>query len=324
MPFKADRALQLLDRARQNGRLGHAYLITGPKEAQLEAFATRVLNLVTGQRQKALADWKQQGVVLVAPESKSRRIKIETMRELEHMLNLKAGPLGQKFGVIIDAERMTTEAQNAFLKTLEEPPPGTLLLLLTGKPDELLPTTLSRVIEIDLIAEEGARQFSEHERKLLALLEAQARRPSASLATALGLKAAFEEVLDDLREDIEEEAGEGFAKEKEHYQKTTDSSAYLKDQEEKVKARIEASYLHQRDAMLELLLAWMGDVVRHKVGAESFDLLEYVEATRAVAERSTISEATRRLRMLNKLERHLHTNVNEALALEVCFTQAFG
>jgi DNA polymerase-3 subunit delta' len=91
-----------------------------------------------------------------------------------------------------------------------------------------------------------------------------------------------------------------------------------------MKALVEASYLHQRDAMLELLLAWMGDVVRHKVGAESFDLPEYLEATRAIAERSTIQEATQRLRTLNKLERHLHTNVNEALALEVCFTQAFG
>ena len=324
MPFKADRALQLIDRARQNGRLGHAYLITGPKESNLEAFATRVLNLIMGQKQRELVDWAQQGAVIVAPESKSRRIKIETMRELEHMLNLKAGPLGQKFGVIIDAERMTTEAQNAFLKTLEEPPPNTLLLLLTSKPDELLPTTLSRVIEIDLIPETGARHYSEHEKKLLALLEAQAKGAKASMATALSLKAAFEEVLDELREDIEEDAGDDFAKEKEHYQKTTDSSSYLKGREEKMKALVEASYLHQRDAMLELLLSWMGDVVRHKVGAEHFDLPEYLEATRAIADRSTVQEAMHRLRTLNTLERHLHTNVNEALALEVCFTQAFG
>jgi len=65
-------------------------------------------------------------------------------------------------------------------------------------------------------------------------------------------------------------------------------------------------------------------VVRHKVGAEHFDLPEYLEATRAIADRSTVQEAMHRLRTLNKLERHLHTNVNEALALEVCFTQAFG
>ena len=103
-----------------------------------------------------------------------------------------------------------------------------------------------------------------------------------------------------------------------------DFNTRLKGREEKMKALVEASYLHQRDAMLELLLSWMGDVVRHKVNAEHFDLPEYLEATRAIAERSSIQEAMRRLRTLNKLERHLHTNVSEALALEVCFTQAFG
>jgi len=49
----------------------------GPKEARLEASA-RVLNLVAGQTLRELGDWKHQGVVIVAPESKSRRIKIET------------------------------------------------------------------------------------------------------------------------------------------------------------------------------------------------------------------------------------------------------
>lgn len=331
MPFKADRALQLVDRARQHGRLGHAYLITGPKEADLEAFATRVLNLLTGERLASLQDWRQLGAVFLEPNSKARRIIIgkhdqeeNTVRFFNRVLNMTSLAIGGKFGIIIDAERMTTEAQNAFLKTLEEPPPNTLLLLLTSKPDELLPTTLSRVIEIDLLPEVGARCYTEHEKKLLALLEAQAQGAKASMATALSLKAAFEAVLDEVREDIEEDAGEDFAKQKEHYQKTTDSSSYLKGREEKMKALVEANYLHQRDAMLELLLSWMGDVIRHKVGAEHFDLPEYLHATRAVAEHSSLQEAMRRLRTLTKLERHLHTNVSEALALEVCFTQAFG
>ncbi len=324
MPFKADRALAMLQRAQQNQRLGHAYLISGPKEANREAFATRVLNFVSGQKQRDLEGWAQLGVPIVCPESKSRRIKIESMRGLEHAMHMRTGSDGFKFGVVVDAERLTVEAQNAFLKTLEEPPPGALLLLLTGKPEELLPTTLSRVIEIELIPEEGARQFSEHEKKLLALLEAQAQRPSGSMAAALNLKAAFEEVLDEMREDIEEEAEEDFDKEKEHYQKTTDSSSYLKGREEQMKALIEATYLHQRDALLELLLSWMGDIIRHKVGGEFLDLPEYAQATRAVADKLSMEEATRRLRMLNKLEQHLHTNVNENLALEVCFIQAFG
>src|SRR6187402_3286961 len=159
MPFKADRAIAMLEGAMKNHRLGHAYLISGPNEARRDVFATRVLNLVSGQQHKDLEAWAQQGIPIVCPESKSRRIKIESMRGLEHAMHMRTGPDGFKFGVIVDAERMTTEAQNAFLKTLEEPPPGALLLMLTGKPAELLPTTLSRVLEIELIPEDGARQF---------------------------------------------------------------------------------------------------------------------------------------------------------------------
>ena len=324
MPFKADRGIELMKRAIQLDRLAHAYLISGPKEANREDFASRILNLIAGENCKSLDDWAHQGYPIISPESKSRRITIETMREMERMINLKAGPSGHKFGVIVDAERMTIQAQNAFLKTLEEPPPGTVLLLLTGKPQELLPTILSRVIEMPLLPESGARKYSDHERKVLALLEKHAKLNTSSMSIALGLKAGFEEVMDALRDDIEGEAEEDFEKEKEMYGKTTDSSAYLKGKEEHMKALIEATYLQQRDAMLDLLLAWMGDIVRHKVGAEFFDLLEYSHATKQAADRWSIDEASRRLRTLRKLEQHLHTNVSENLALEVGFIEAFG
>jgi len=72
---------------------------------------------------------------------------------------------------------MTTEAQNAFLETLEEPPPDALLLSLTSKPDELLPTTLSRVIEMTC-CQKLVRADTEHERKLLALLKARPIGPA--------------------------------------------------------------------------------------------------------------------------------------------------
>ena len=324
MPFKAERGLELMRRAIALKRLGHAYLISGPKEANREKFATQVLNLIAGSRHESLEGWAHEGYPIISPESKSRRITIETMREMERMIHLKAGPSGHKFGVIVDAERMTIQAQNAFLKTLEEPPPGTVLLLITGKPEELLPTILSRVIEMPLLPESGARHYSDHERKLLALLERHSKLTSSSMSIALGLKSGFEEVMDAMRGDIEEEAGDDFEKEKELYGKTTDSAAYLKGKEEHMKALIEASYLQQRDAMLDLLLAWMGDIVRHKVGAEHLDLVEYSQATKAAGDRWTIEEASRRLRALRRLETHLHTNVSETLALEVGFIEAFG
>ena len=47
-------------------------------------------------------------------------------------------------------------------------------------------------------------------------------------------------------------------------------------------------------------------------------------ATRTLAERWAPAETTKRIRVLRQLEQHLHTNVNEGLALEVAFIQAFG
>lgn len=330
MPFKTDHAMDLLRRARSLNRLGHAYLITGPKEADREGFAAAFLNLAADARLRSLDEWEKNGVVVLRPQSKSRRItigedghEVGTIRFLERELNMTTGPGGNKFGVILDAERMMPQAQNAFLKTLEEPPPRTLLLLLTSQPQQLLDTIRSRVIEIPLLPPVGERAFTKSEQGLLAMLEKASERPAGSVATALALKKAFEEILEELHETIKEDLEEVFEKEQEHYKQTTDG-AWLKQREEQVEAQIEATYLQQRDALMDLLLSWMGDVARQNVGAEYLDLPKYQEATRRLAERWGPDETWRRLAVLRKLEQHLHTNVNENLALEVAFISAFA
>jgi DNA polymerase-3 subunit delta' len=330
MPFKPEHALSLITRAQKLGRLAHAYLITGPRGTDSEGFAAQVMSLVTAARHDNLDAWSQEGAIILRPQSKSRRIKVGddaddvgTIRYLERMIHRTTGPGGYKLGVIVDAERMNEQAQNAFLKTLEEPPPRTLLLLLTGQPGQLLPTIRSRVIEIALLPPGGARHYTEHEEKLLAVLKKLTTRKEGSISAALGLKADFQSILEELHGDIKEEQEDEFEKEQDHYKQTTDGT-WLKQREEQVTAQIEATYLQQRDALMDLMLAWMGDVARQQVGAEHLDLPEYAEATAALAQRWDPTETTKRLRTLRKLESHLHTNVNEGLALEVGFIQAFG
>jgi DNA polymerase-3 subunit delta' len=330
MPFKAEHALTLITRAQKLGRLAHAYLITGPRGADCEGFAAQVMSLVTAAQHQDLDSWSQEGAIILRPQSKSRRIRVGddaedvgTIRYLERMIHRTTGPGGYKLGVIVDAERMNEQAQNAFLKTLEEPPPRTLLLLLTSHPGQLLPTIKSRVIEIPLLPPTGARKFTPHESKLLAVLEKLTRNKEASISTALGLKTDFQGILEELHGDIKDEQEDEFEKEQDHYKQTTDGS-WLKQREEQVTAQIEALYLQQRDALMDLLLAWMGDVARQQVGAEHLDLPDYAKATAALAERWGPEETTKRMRTLRQLESHLHTNVNEGLALEVGFIQSFG
>ena len=71
-----------------------------------------------------------------------------SIRALIHFLRLQSFQGRYKIAVVADAHRMTAGAANAFLKTLEEPPPRTLIMLLTTNADGLLPTILSRCEQV--------------------------------------------------------------------------------------------------------------------------------------------------------------------------------
>ena len=326
MSFKFATALSLLQRARERGRLGHAYLITGPKEADLPAFASKALNLVSGRNLPELAAWEEKrDALVVRPGSKSRRITIDAIREdVEPFLHVTSSGAEHRFCVFEDAERMTEQAQNAFLRTLEDPPPRTLFLLLSTQPETFLETILSRVIRIPLMPEQ-ARKLSEAERQLVTLLSELAGRNSDSLAAAMSLRKAFEDILETVHDRLTKQFESAFEEEKKHFKQTTDvDSAWLKDREAEADAAIESNYRQERDALMELLLAWLGDVLRHQVGVERLDLPEYAAATRALAARWETPVVSRRIKELRRLHSNLHTNVQEGLALEAAFIAAFA
>ncbi len=158
--------VESLGRAARNGRLAHAYLIHGDQAETRAAFAVFVAQTAvcpetaktgfpcgTCRECRRLADGSHPELHTLRPEGKAFQIKVgdvtrpevNTARWFEEQFYLTStGTAGKKIGIIYEAERMNEEAQNAFLKTLEEPPPATLFLLLTGHPEHLLPTTRSR------------------------------------------------------------------------------------------------------------------------------------------------------------------------------------
>lgn len=84
--------------------------------------------------------------ILTIESEAGKAIGIETIRELEQFLSLKV-PSKQAYNraiIIADAHQMTTEAQNAFLKTLEEPPRGTIIIMTATDVQAVLPTIRSR------------------------------------------------------------------------------------------------------------------------------------------------------------------------------------
>jgi DNA polymerase III subunit delta' len=79
-----------------------------------------------------------------ATKAPSKEIKIDQIRALADFMNVSTHRQGMRVIVLYPAEALNTAAANALLKTLEEPPPSTMFLLVSNSLDRLLPTILSR------------------------------------------------------------------------------------------------------------------------------------------------------------------------------------
>ena len=148
-----ERAIGILQAHQQAGRLAHAYCLTGEegigKAALVRALAEELL-LGEGQpsRLEVHPDYWE--------DDRTDAISIDDIRfhpergaqahdqSLQQFLSLKPFVASSRVALLANAERMTEAAQNCLLKTLEEPPPNTVLVLTTAYPDHLLPTCLSR------------------------------------------------------------------------------------------------------------------------------------------------------------------------------------
>src|SRR5205809_3614619 len=223
MAFARTTALEFLRRAYEQNRLAHAYLITGPPASGKEVLAAELASLVNGTPANDVFSAKAREIFIARPESKSRRIVTAQIRALEHALQMRAANGRRKVAIIPDADRLQTEAANAFLKTLEEPPKNSLLLLLSALPEALPETILSRCIEIPL-APDGKRQNKAEEEKLVKLLQQTAREPSWSIQYAYRLAQKFQHLLRSMREQIQRETDQAFKHEQARYKDSTDGT----------------------------------------------------------------------------------------------------
>jgi DNA polymerase-3 subunit delta' len=144
------------------GRLAHGLIIHEDPGAGGREFACWVAQRVNcrersrapcGECQECrwIAAGQHPDVTLIAPEGDSVQIVIEQVRALVADLALTAHGSGYKVVILTPAEAMNPNAANALLKTLEEPPPRTLLLLVTSQPSRLLPTLRSRCSRLRLV-----------------------------------------------------------------------------------------------------------------------------------------------------------------------------
>lgn len=144
-------AYALISRAIDADRVAGGYLVCGDVKGGCMELADMVLARLFPDGKAQVAARIHPDVVYLEPEGRSRTIHAGSMRErLVEPMSSTAFSGGWKAGVVVGADRMEDAAANAFLKSLEEPTPRTLYLLLTDRPDMILPTIASRTQRIDL------------------------------------------------------------------------------------------------------------------------------------------------------------------------------
>ena len=321
MAFSAEQALTLLRKAQANDRLAHAYLITGPVGCGTREVAAGLTGILVGDTADPL---KHADVHIAEPESKSRRITIEQVRELERSLQMRSLRGGRKVVVIFDADRLMEGSANAFLKTLEEPPRDSHILLVSNFPDLLLETILSRCIEIPLVA--GARRgLDERQRQIAESLRNFFKIPRPELPQVFGLVREVQALLAVAKQAIADETEAMFKTEAKRFREASGvDSGWLDDREDFHKALAEARYRNERGVLVDTLESWWADVLRQQQQATHLDLPDFSSDTAALAARLPVSDVITRAAAIGGLRENFGRNVQEQLAVEVAFLEAFS
>ncbi|HJX69714.1 MAG TPA: DNA polymerase III subunit delta' [Dehalococcoidia bacterium] len=155
------KAITLLERSIQRGRLSHAYLFVGPPHVGKMTLALDLAQAVNCQAEdvpcsecascRRIASGKHADVQIIGLISEEKReIGIKQIWEMQSSASLPPYEGKQKVFIIEKADLLSHEASNSLLKTLEEPLPGVLFILLTARERLLLPTIISRCQRVEL------------------------------------------------------------------------------------------------------------------------------------------------------------------------------
>ncbi|HEV2391343.1 MAG TPA: hypothetical protein VG146_03170 [Verrucomicrobiae bacterium] len=336
--------IRLLQRSIQQDRLAHAYLFTGHHLDELEAMALTLAKSLNcaGSAPKGgkpvdscdhclpcqkIMHGNHPDVHWARPESKTRVITTEQMRELMRAMQLKPTEAEYKTAIIVAADRLRVEAANAFLKTLEEPPLKSILILLTTEPQRVLETITSRCLRLNF-AGEGPRPLDPAQQQWLATFSEMAGAETKSLLGRYRLMDVLLRKLNETKEGIDKALT---ARSPLQQYKDADK-ALIERWEDELAAAIEAEYRRYRTELLAILQNWLRDVWLRTLnmgsqpapGEASKTLGEHgllrfpdLPGTERVARRISSKEALGNLDVIEQLQQRLFTNVQEALALEV-------
>ncbi|HEY5653955.1 MAG TPA: hypothetical protein VIR63_06270 [Pontiella sp.] len=256
----------------ESGRLAHAYVIVGSPRGNALHFAESFLKLLYCEKEdkpcneclgcRQAESHRHVDTLWIEPQSKSRQILADDVRGLIQRMTQTSFQGGWKAGVVLCADCMNESSENALLKTLEEPPPKTLLLLVTDSPQGLLPTITSRCHKI-VLSEGTVAAFGEGWRPLLMNilrnLPPTGGLDAARMATQL--KALFDEVKTGIADAVIEDLG--------HADESLDESKLKGVLEARTNARLK----EMQTDVFRVVLDWHRDVLMLTSGVDSAQLV---------------------------------------------------
>lgn len=335
--------VRTLQKSLETGRLAHASLFVGSSSAEMEEMVIALAQTLHCENPPArseksgmpldacgkcrncnlIAERKYPDVQWIYPESKIRIITTEQIRKLIASSQLKSSSGNYEISVISSADRLNTQAANAFLKTLEEPVPGKIFILLTHDAQKIIPTILSRCRRIIF---EGINRPSvdSETRNWLWLFAQTAASSESGLLSRYTLLTPMVEKLAELKQNIEGELRKEspLYKYKEKYTNAEEriDSSIIERWEKELQSTIASEYRKQRAEMLAAIELWLRDIWMIKVSnqfpEDSFfpDLKAYSEM---IASHISEKQARENLKTVSSTMKILDSNVQEELILEV-------
>lgn len=309
-----------LQNALETHKVSHAYIINGEKSSGKEFIARIFAMALQCEREgvepcnechsckQALSD-NQPDIIRVTHE-KPGTISVDDIRaQVNNDVVIKPYSSRYKVYIINEAEKMTPQAQNAILKTLEEPPEYAVILLLVSNLNTLLPTILSRCVVLNMkpVRDELVKSY------LMEQLQVPDYKADVCVAFARGnLGKAKALASSEEFENVKSEAL-GLLK-------------YIQDMEiSEIIAAIKkmGEFKLETSDYLDILAIWYRDVLLFKATADASHLVfrEELQAIRKVAGRSSYEGIENVIQALDKAKKRLEANVNFDLVMELLFLE---
>lgn len=301
-----------------SGKVSHAYLITGEIAQGKEFIANIFAQALLCENPKGgiepcgechscvQAITKNHPDIITVTHEKSNTISVDDIRkQIVGDVDIKPYESKYKIYIMNEAEKMNAQAQNALLKTLEEPPEYAIIILLTTSKAAMLPTVLSRCVQLDMrpVEDKIVRKY------LMSKLKVPDYQADICVAFARGnIGKAKSLAMSEEFENIKEEAIRVLK-----YIKTMDVSDML------TTVKTLQEYKMNTNDFLDIMMIWYRDVLLYKatMDADSIVFKDEGSQIRKCASESAYEGIEEILNAIETAKMRLKANVNFDLAMEL-------